>query len=282
MKQNPNSSSSLGAARWVVAPIALAVLAACGGSSGDDPPPAPVTKRLLNGQVAVGALVPGATVTLTCAVGGGVGTATSGANGNFEIELTNDATRPCVGQAQLPNSNNNMRSVIPGGEPNFTRINFSPLTDAYTSYLLGQTTQNSSTNPADLVRTPTSLFTQLINSRQAFNNSQSGFQSYVTGNTGISLSGFDFLTSNIVVGQPSDNALEALRNVSVRSNPNDPASPLVPFLNPDGTVSTAGRNTVNNDAPVITAADIPACNAPGNSCGGSGGRVVVITGGTGN
>jgi len=272
---------SLRSARWVAAPISLAVLAACGGSDGDDPPPQPVVKHVVNGQVAVGALVSGATVSITCANGGSGSAAQSGSNGNFEVTLNEGSTLPCVAEAKLPGSSNVLRSVIPGGTPAITRINFSPLTDAYVSYLLGSTNKGQAVDPKTLITGSSNLFTMLLNSRQGFNNTKAGFETYITGNTGISLSGFDFLSSNIVVGQPSDNALEALRNVMVPSDPSDPTSPLVPFLNPDGSVSSAGGATVNFDAPVVTQADIPACSAPGNSCGGSAGREVVITGGSG-
>ncbi|MCK9513173.1 MAG: hypothetical protein M0R28_18355 [Pigmentiphaga sp.] len=280
MKKPPLFRSPLNA-RWVAAPLSLALLAACGGSDDDGPPPQPIVKHVVNGQVAVGALVSGATVTITCANGGSGSAVQSGSNGSFEITLSEGSTLPCVGEAVLPGTNNVMRSVIPGGTPAITRINFSPLTDAYVSYLLGGTNKGETVDPKTLITGSSNLFTMLVNSRQAFNSAKAGFEAYITGNTGISLSGFDFLSSNIVVGQPSDNALESLATVQVHSDPNDPLSPLVPFLNPDGSVSAAGRATTNFDAPVVTQADIPPCSAPGNSCGGEAGREVVITGGSG-
>ncbi len=280
MKQESKSYLSLGA-RWVLAPLSMAVLAACGGSSGDDPPPGPVTEYIVDGQVAVGALVDGAAVEITCAEGGGTGRAISGSNGSFELNLEEGSVRPCVGEAILE-SGNRMRSIIPGGDPNVTRINFSPLTDALVTFMMGQTNKGSDANPRDLIQDESNLFSQAANSRAGFNNSRNSFQAYFETNTGISLAGFDYLTDTIVVGQPSDNALEAMRGVLVPSNPDDPNSPPVPLLNPDGSVSTAGRATINSDAPEIVGGDIPGCDAPGNSCGGTAGQEVVITGGGGN
>lgn len=282
MNDNLKKFSRLGAARWVLAPIAVAALAACGGGSDDGPAPTPPgVKNIIEGQVAVGALVQGATVNLVCATGGSLAPATTNANGQYQIDVSADAVRPCVGTAALP-SGSVLRSVIAGGEPPITRANFTPLTDAYMSYLAGQTGQSSNFDPATLVRDPSSLFTRLIDSRTNFNQSTVGFQQYVSGATGINLDSFNFLTSDIVIGQPSDNALEALRNVQVLSDPSDPDSPLVPFLNADGSVSPAGGNTVATDAPALSPADIVPCGAAGNSCGGDAGREVPITGGAGS
>ncbi len=282
MKENSKNFSRLGAVRWVLAPIAIAALAACGGSSDDGPEPTPPgVKHIVEGQVAVGALVSGATVNITCATGGSLAPATTNATGNYQIDISNDAVRPCVGISTLP-SGSTLRSVIPGGEPPITRANFTPLTDAYVSYLAGQTGQSPTFDPTTLVRDNSALFTRLINSRTNFNQSLTGFQQYVSGTTGISLDGFNFLTSDIIIGQPSDNALEALRNVNVLSDPSDPDSSLVPFLNADGSVSSAGSNTVTTEAPAVTPADIAPCNAAGNSCGGSAGQPVPITGGAGS
>src|SRR5690606_28871728 len=102
----------------------------------------------------------------------------------------------------LPNGST-LRSVIPGGEPPITRVNFTSLTDAFVAYLAGQTGQGAGFDPATLIGDPNSLFTRLINSRTNFNQSTVGFQQYVSGNTGINLDGFNFLTSEIVIGQPS-------------------------------------------------------------------------------
>lgn len=266
MKQQPKSFLSQGA-RWVLAPLSLAVLAACGGSSSDGPAPGPVTKYLVNGQVAVGALVEGAAVEITCFIGGGIARAHTDGSGTYEIELEEGSVRPCVGEAIIEGGST-MRSVIPGGEPNVTRINFSPLTDALVSYMMGQTAKGSGADPRELVRDSSSLFHQLNNSRAGFNNSRAEFQAYFEQGTGISLAGFDYLVDPIVIGEPSDNALEQMGAQGL--------------LNDDGALSDATRGAIEGDAPPIVAGDIPACDAPGNSCGGEAGKEVVITGGGGN
>ncbi len=70
---------------------AVATLAACGGGGSDAPAPAPAT---LNGVVAVGRALAGATVDARCR-GGFTGTATTTANGSYSIPFTSGSL-PCV------------------------------------------------------------------------------------------------------------------------------------------------------------------------------------------
>lgn len=265
-------------ARFFVAPLALAVLAACGGGGSDDDDEEPVTVSVMTGTVAEGAYINGAKIDVTCKAGGSVESATTDANGAFSVTLSDDSERPCVIVATKPDGGK-LRSVVPGGNPNPTHVNISTMTDLFVSYVVGQTHGVDSANVdiTALIKQDGDLFTQVVNNSQALGNSKGNFESYLQTEYGVSVAGFDFLTSPIVLGQPTDNVLEALLDVQVDVTAPDGTVTQVPLIGANGLPNAVAVEELKADAPAITSSDIPACTA--TTCGGDAGEEIVITGG---
>ncbi|NUT13027.1 MAG: hypothetical protein HOQ33_00805 [Cupriavidus sp.] len=128
--------------RLLLAAIAAATLSACGGGSDStapsatpDTPATPTTK--VSGTAAVGAALPNATVQAKCASGSG--TATTAADGTFEISIP-DAKRPCVLSVTTPDGAT-LHSVVEEGSGMNAVANITPLTELITASLAGGNTK---------------------------------------------------------------------------------------------------------------------------------------------
>ncbi|HJV63656.1 MAG TPA: hypothetical protein VJ743_22095 [Albitalea sp.] len=119
-----------------ISAISLPVaLAACGGGSDSSPPAAPtVTSLRVTGTAAVGAAMPGASVSVTCASGSG--TATADANGVYTVSITNGAL-PCVLTATSSDGLTQLHSVAPGTGHADTTANITPLSELLVARLAG-------------------------------------------------------------------------------------------------------------------------------------------------
>lgn len=112
--------------------LTLAALSACGGSDDNAAAPAPVAPTTtIQGTAAVGAALANAAVQARCA--NGTGTATTGADGRFSIQISG-ATRPCVLSVQTPDGTM-LHSVVEPGDGTAANANITPLTELITAAL---------------------------------------------------------------------------------------------------------------------------------------------------
>ena len=118
----------------LVIPAALA-LAACGGSDDDSTPAAPQPPAValsLSGTAATGAAIAGGTVDAKCK--GGNGSATTGPDGNYRIELT-QGSLPCL--LRVTSGTTVLHSITIGTGDN-ARANLTPVSELVLARLAGQ------------------------------------------------------------------------------------------------------------------------------------------------
>jgi hypothetical protein len=109
-----------------LASCAALTLAACGGGGGGSGAPAPPSSVTIAGTAAKGAVLPGAAVSIKCAVG--TGTATTAADGKYTATLTG-ASLPCALRV-VGTDGSVFHSVVAGtGSSGSFAANITPLTE---------------------------------------------------------------------------------------------------------------------------------------------------------
>lgn len=114
----------------VLTPIAALLVAACGGGGGSSA----TTTLTLSGTAATGRAIAAAAVSAKCAAGSG--TATTGADGSFTIEIAGGSL-PCVLRV-APASGDALHSLANGSGTTAT-VNITPLTELITAQAAGGT-----------------------------------------------------------------------------------------------------------------------------------------------
>ncbi|HYP86224.1 hypothetical protein [Variovorax sp.] len=113
--------AKLGGLKLVIGTVALAALAACGGGGGsDDNSTGAGAQVVITGTAAKGAMLPSASIQLTCANGTNL-SATTGADGQYTT--AGQIAYPCIGSATQGNLV--YRGILFSGDV----ANFTPLTD---------------------------------------------------------------------------------------------------------------------------------------------------------
>jgi hypothetical protein len=117
-----------------LAALSLAALAACGGGGSSSPTTDPTAALTIKGVAARGAALADATVQASCSAG--TGSATAGADGSYEIAIT-DGALPCVLEATSSDGTITYHSLAAGSGTTAT-ANITPLTELVVAQMTGQ------------------------------------------------------------------------------------------------------------------------------------------------
>lgn len=179
----------LHATTLLIATLSALGLQGCGGGSGSD------ASAHLSGTAAVGAALPGATVTARCASGPEL-TGTTAGDGHFDLTLSGNQTLPCV-----------LR--VTGGSPTVTlhslataagRVNITPLTELVLARATGGL-------PATLFETPDA--NALNSAAGALGTAKTRVGDDLVA-AGLSRPGIDPMTGTFAIGDAEDQILDAL------------------------------------------------------------------------